>query len=139
MMRKAYQTHVTIFQALSPCPDVTPTQFAVLCVINDRGPCALTVIVRSIIIDLATVRGTVERLKKRGLVILAKGESDRRQVIASLSAEGRDVMDRMIPTAARITEVTLRNLSLPERVAFEYLLEKIALPYGDAQDDAGER
>lgn len=126
LLRKAYQTHVAIFQALSNHPQITPTQFAVLCAVRDVGPCSLTVIGRRIVMDLATVRGTIERLSNRGLVSISKDDTDRRQVIAALSPEGRQLLDDMVPIAQKITDATVQKLSVAETIALIYLLEKIS-------------
>jgi len=134
LLRKAYQTHVAIFQSLNNVPQVTPTQFAVLCAINENGPCSLTVIGRHIVMDLATVRGTIERLSDRGLVSFSRDAADRRQVIAKLTPEGRDVIAKMTPTAKAISEATVQRLNPAERIALIYLLTKISS--ADAQTDA---
>ena len=126
LLRKAYQTHVAIFQALSNHPQVTPTQFAVLCAVGNAGPCSLTVIGRRIVMDLATVRGTIERLSNRRLVSISKDDADRRQVIAELMPEGRKLLDDMVPFAQKITDATVQKLSVAETIALIYLLEKIS-------------
>ena len=126
LLRKAYQTHLAIFQSLNNHPSVTPTQFAVLCAVRDCGPCSLTVIGRRIVMDLATVRGIMERLAKRGLVSMSRGDSDRRQVIATLEPKGRKILTEMLPVAQEISEVTTQDLSVAEKVALTYLLEKLS-------------
>jgi DNA-binding MarR family transcriptional regulator len=140
LLRKAYQTHVAIFQSLNICPQITPTQFAVLCAVKDCGPCSLTVIGRRIVMDLATIRGIIERLHKRGLVSFSRDDTDRRQVIARLEPKGRELIERIIPSAQKITEVTVQKLTVAERVALQYLLEKISTtdlyPIAVERDDA---
>jgi DNA-binding MarR family transcriptional regulator len=126
LLRKAYQTHVAIFQSLNNVPQVTPTQFAVLCAVNENGPCSLTVIGRHIVMDLATVRGIIERLSDRGLVSFSRDETDRRQVIAKLTPEGQDIIVTMTPAAKAISEATVQRLNPAERVALQYLLTKIS-------------
>jgi len=126
LLRKAYQAHVAIFQALNTVPQITPTQFAVLYTLKDYGPCSLTVIGRKIVIDLATVRGTIERLSDRGLVTYSRDKADRRQVIAKLTPEGLEVVEKMVPAARRISEATVQRLNPAERVALNYLLTKIS-------------
>ena len=125
LLRKAYQSHLAIFQSLNNHPSVTPTQFAVLCAVRDLGPCSLTVIGRRIVMDLATVRGIMERLTNRGLVSMSRGDSDRRQVIATLAPKGRKILTEMLPVAQEITDATTQQLSVAEKVALTYLLEKI--------------
>jgi DNA-binding MarR family transcriptional regulator len=84
------------------------------------------VIGRRIVMDLATVRGTVERLSNRRLVSTSKDATDRRQVIAALRQEGRKLLDDMVPYAQKITNATVQKLSVAETVALIYLLEKIS-------------
>lgn len=127
LLRKAYQSHMAIFQSLSSNPQITPTQFAVLCALKDRGPCSLTDIGRHIVMDLATARGIVARLAQRGLVSFSRDSADRRQVIARLEPAGREVLDGMIPSAQQISEATVKHLTVAERVALQYLLEKISI------------
>lgn len=142
LLRKAYQTHVSIFQSLNNVPQVTPTQFAVLCAVNENGPCSLTVIGRHIVMDLATVRGTIERLSDRGLVSFSRDDADRRQVIAKLTPEGHNVISKMTPTAKAISEATVQRLNPAERVALLYLLTKIssaeASADGVTEDDSSK-
>lgn len=126
LLRKAYQAHLAIFQSLNNHPSVTPTQFAVLCAVRDCGPCSLTVIGRRIVMDLATVRGIMERLANRGLVSMSRGDNDRRQVIATLEPKGRKILAEMLPVAKEISEATTQQLSVAEKVALTYLLDKIS-------------
>jgi DNA-binding MarR family transcriptional regulator len=126
LLRKAYQAHIAIWQVLSNHPEITPTQFAVLCAVRDAGPCSLTVLGRRIVMDLATVRGIIERLSNRGLVSISKDDADRRQVITELMPEGRELIEDMVPVAQKITDATVQKLSVAETIALIYLLEKIS-------------
>ena len=49
--------------------------------------------------DAATVKGVIDRLKARGLVELTKHEADKRRLLVSLTAEGRETVERLIPLA----------------------------------------
>ena len=42
--------------------------------------------------DAATVKGVIDRLKARGLVELAKHDVDKRRLMVSLTAEGRETV-----------------------------------------------
>ena len=49
--------------------------------------------------DAATVKGVIDRLKARGLVDLTKHEVDKRRLLVSLTPEGREAIERLIPLA----------------------------------------
>ena len=125
LLRKAYQTHIAIFQEMCADPQLTSGQLAVLCTLRDRGASSLTEIGNTVIMDPATTRGVVERLKERKLIFLLTDKNDRRRVIANLTAEGRAVLDEVIPSAFAISERTMQVLDPVERVALLCLLNKI--------------
>jgi MarR family transcriptional regulator, lower aerobic nicotinate degradation pathway regulator len=126
LLRKAYQAHIAIFQQMCADPQLTAGQLAVLSALRDHGPLSLTEIGNAVVMDLATTRGIVERLKERKLAFLVTDMNDRRRVIADLSEKGRLLQARVIPSALAISEETMRTLNAVERVAFLYLLNKVS-------------
>ena len=140
LLRKAYQSHSLLFQHMCPDTQLTTAQFAVLCALRDAGACSLTDIGRAVVMDPATTRGIVGRLKDRRLVSLANDQVDRRRIIVELNGEGRALLANIIPHAIAITEATLKPFNAAERVALLYLLSKLS-SNGDpdsGQLDAGE-
>ncbi|WP_372740814.1 MarR family winged helix-turn-helix transcriptional regulator [Neptunomonas sp.] len=125
LIRKAHQRHTAIFQSLSIDKQLTPMQFSTLCTVLDRGPSSLTDIVKETAIDQATIRGVVSRLKERNLIKLVSDPADQRKVIVCVSEEGEKLVMGMLPQAREITEKTLVNLNLSERIALQYLLNKL--------------
>jgi DNA-binding MarR family transcriptional regulator len=126
LLRKAYQTHIAIFQRLCADPQLTASQFAVLCAVRDVGPCPLTIIGRKVVMDPATTRGIVERLTERGLVSFARDKEDRRRVMVALRKEGKALLGKIVPSAKEITEVTVQMLNPAEKIALVYLLNKMS-------------
>jgi DNA-binding MarR family transcriptional regulator len=125
LIRKAHQRHTAIFQDLSIDKHLTPMQFATLYTVYNQGPCSLTDLVKHTTIDQATIRGVVNRLKTRKLVELVSDVADQRKVIVCLLKEGEKMIVDMLPYARKITEKTLVNLNLSERIALQYLLKKL--------------
>ena len=125
LIRKTHQRHTAIFQQLSCDKQLTPQQFATLCVAYDHGPCSQTELVRMTAIDQATIRGVINRLHRRGLVAFQSDTRDQRKVIRQMTAEGRRLIERMLPCARQITEKTLERLNETERVALTLLLKKM--------------
>jgi DNA-binding MarR family transcriptional regulator len=139
LLRKALQYHLSIFQNRSPEPNVTGPQFALLCALRDHGPSSLALIGRIVVMDPATTRGIVERLRDRGLVSWSNDLADRRQVIVAIEPAGIQVLRRMIPAAIEVSAATVQNLNVAEQVALRFLLEKMVSPNNGAPDVAADR
>ena len=88
ILRKAHQRHLSIFAA--HIGDLTPQQFAALAKLHEIGETSQNQLGSLIAMDGATVKGVIDRLKARGLVELTRHEVDRRRLMVSLTAEGRN-------------------------------------------------
>jgi len=124
VLRKAHQRHVAIFAA--KIADLTPPQFAALAKLADVGETSQNQLGSLIAMDAATVKGVIDRLKARGLVDLTRHDVDRRRLMVSLTAEGRETVGRLVPVAERITAETLSPLSPKDTATLLRLLAKIA-------------
>ena len=125
LLRRAYQQHIAIFQNSIPDAQLTSAQFVIMCFLLDTGSSSLADVAKATVIDQATVRDVLNRLKKRDLVKIKKDYDDRRKVIVDLTESGRSLTSKMQPVAAEITENTLGNLNPAERFALEFLLKKM--------------
>jgi len=124
VLRKAHQRHVAIFA--SKVADLTPPQFAALAKLADVGETSQNQLGTLVAMDAATVKGVIDRLKARGLVELTKHDVDKRRLMVSLTAEGRETIERLIPLAEEITAETLQPLSPKEAMTLLKLLSRIA-------------
>ena len=125
LLRRNYQRHLAIFQALSFDKHLTSVQFVTLCVIHEDGPSSQVDLVHSTGIDQATIRGIISRLRTRKLIKLHPEPSDKRKVVAALTDRGTQLLEQMIPCAEAITTETLAPLNPAEREAFLFLLRKL--------------
>lgn len=132
LLRRAYQRHVAIFQQHILDSQLTAAQFVTMCAIQEHGTCSLSDIVKTTAIDQATIRGIIERLKLRELIVLSHDAADRRKVLVTLSHAGVSLVGSTVPHAADITEATFGNLNPAERVAITYLLRKMIADDGEA-------
>ena len=127
LLRRAYQRHTALFQHYIPDSQLTVAQFVVLCALRDHGGCSLSEIVKATVIDQATIRGVIERLKSRDLLQVELDALDRRKVSISLTPEGARMIAEMEPYAQAISEQTFGSLNPAERVALIFLLRKLCL------------
>jgi DNA-binding MarR family transcriptional regulator len=128
LLRRAYQTHLAIFQRNACDPQLTSVQFVTLCALRDHGPRSQADLVKITKIDQATIRGILDRLKARGLIALASDRRDRRKIIMSLTETGARLLEAMVPRAVEITELTMARLNPAERAAALFVLRKMIEP-----------
>ena len=124
VLRKANQRHLAIFSAR--IGDLTPPQFAALAKLKEIGETSQNQLGSLIAMDAATVKGVIDRLRARGLVEIGKDGTDKRRLLVSLTAEGRDLIERMVPAAVAITGETLAPLTRREATTLLRLLGRIA-------------
>lgn len=132
LLRRAYQRHTTVFQQHIPDSQLTAAQFVVLCALRDHGGSSIAEIVRTTVIDQATIRGVIERLRTRELVAVEHDKEDRRKVVVQLTAEGADMVKAMVPFGHMISERTFGELNPAERVALLFLLQKMCRNNGES-------
>jgi DNA-binding MarR family transcriptional regulator len=124
ILRKASQRHIAIFAR--HIGDLTPPQFAALAKLNEIGEASQNQLGALVAMDAATIKGVIDRLKARRLVVLSEHKEDRRRLVVSLSEEGRALIEKLLPLAERITAETLAPLNARETATFRRLLAKLA-------------
>ena len=125
LLRRAHQRHTAIFAAEMP-HGLTPTQFAVLVRLEEIGACSQNHLGRLTAMDVATIKGVVDRLKVRRLVAAKPDPNDRRRTLIDLTGKGRKIVAAARPAGAVITESTLKPLTARERASLLRLLEKVS-------------
>ena len=123
ILRRATQRHLTIFSEW--IPDLTPTQFAALAKLRELGSVSQNELGRQTAMDGATIKGVIDRLRKKGFVETEPDPDDLRRIIVSPSQAGVDAFDGYADAAEAISEKTLAPLKARERARFLELLRKI--------------
>ncbi len=124
LMRIASQRHTAIF-ATRMIEGLTPPQFATLAKLREVGPCSQNKLGRLVYLDAATIKGIVDRLGARGLVVATDDPYDRRRRAVALTEQGRAVANAAVEVAADISEATLAPLDVEERRQIVELLKKL--------------
>jgi DNA-binding MarR family transcriptional regulator len=124
ILRQVSQRHAAIFVARIG-DDLTPTQWATLAKLLERGPCSQNLLGRHTAMDAATIKGVVDRLSNRGFVETRPDPKDARRLVVVLTPTGREIAERARVNAEAITEETLRPLTAAERSILLKLLERL--------------
>lgn len=124
LMRLASQRHSAIFQKHT-LEGLTATQFSALVRLAEHGRCSQNQLGRYAAMDIATIKGVVDRLRQRGLIAAEPSPEDRRRSLISLTPEGRALVRRMYAVGLSITEETLAPLSAHEQRQLVGLLRKL--------------
>lgn len=125
ILRLASQRHAAIFQA-NTIEGLTATQFAALVRLSEHGKCSQNRLGRLAAMDVATIKGVVDRLRQKGFTLTEPDPDDKRRTLISLSPEGEALVARMKEVGARITEETLAPLGPAEQRNLIRLLQKIS-------------
>jgi|TARA_B100001093_G_scaffold358040_1_gene342629 DNA-binding MarR family transcriptional regulator len=123
IMRRVMQRHIAIFSSL--IPEMTPTQFAALAKLCELGQTSQNELGRLTSMDVATIKGVVDRLRARGLVQAAPLIGDRRRLMLTPTEEGRTLYAELVANASEVTRQTLAPLGSQEQDRLIKLLERL--------------
>jgi DNA-binding MarR family transcriptional regulator len=125
MLRVASQKHATIFQSHTN-GKLTPTQFSTLIRLSEVGTVSQNQLGRLAAMDIATIKGVVDRLKAKGLIQSEPDLVDKRRSIITLSPRGQELISELKLAGLKITKETLAPLKPKEQQALLKLLRKIS-------------
>lgn len=123
-LRRASQHHAQMMQDLLP-PGLTAPQFAVLVKLYELGSCSQNQLGRHVLMDAATVKGVVDRLRRRELVLALPDPTDRRRMLLSLSEAGSSLAGELVLAIESAEEDMLGQLRAGEQKQLAILLAKM--------------
>src|SRR5215510_10880562 len=123
ILRQVWQRHAAIF-ARDIGTNLTPTQWAALSKLAETGPCSQNQLGRLTAMDVATIKGVIDRLTARGLTETSPDLEDGRRLQVRLTRAGQQLADKVAPNALAITRETLAPLDAGEREMLMALLSK---------------
>jgi DNA-binding MarR family transcriptional regulator len=124
ILRQVSQRHSSIFAARIGS-GLTPTQWAALSKLQETGPCSQNQLGRHTAMDVATIKGVIDRLTARGLTETGPDTGDARRLLVSLTKAGQALVENETPNAVAISEETLSPLSTKEQEALLALLVRL--------------
>ena len=105
--------------------EMTPTQFAAMVRLLEEGECSQNELGRRTAMDVATIKGVVDRLRSKGLVALNPDPNDKRRTTISAAGPAGDLRAALHDMGRRITAKTLAPLTPTERKTLLRLLSKL--------------
>ncbi|MBC9879105.1 MarR family transcriptional regulator [Bradyrhizobium sp. INPA01-394B] len=124
ILRQVWQRHSAIFSR-DIGTNLTPTQWAALSKLAETGPCSQNQLGRLTAMDVATIKGVIDRLTARGLTETSQDPEDGRRLLVSLTRAGQQLAEKLAPNAMVITRETLAPLDAKERELLMALLNKL--------------
>jgi len=124
ILRQVWQRHAMIF-ARDIGINLTPTQWAALAKLQETGPCSQNLLGRLTALDVATIKGVIDRLTARGLTETSPDPEDGRRLLVSLSRAGQQLAEKAAPNALAVSRETLAPLDAKERETLMGLLGKL--------------
>jgi len=104
---------------------ITARQFMVLSVVDSLEDPSQTALCEISGIDRSTLADIVRRLVSRGLLSRRRTRQDARMYAVRITPEGKEVLQRAMPIAAKVDEALVVALSAEERELFEACLQKV--------------
>jgi MarR family transcriptional regulator, lower aerobic nicotinate degradation pathway regulator len=124
ILRQVWQRHAAIF-ARDIGINLTPTQWAALAKLSETGPCSQNQLGRLTAMDVATIKGVIDRLTARGMTETSPDPEDGRRLLVSLTRAGQQLAEKAAPAALAISKETLAPLDARERETLFSLLNKL--------------
>jgi DNA-binding MarR family transcriptional regulator len=123
VLRQVSQRHSTIFA--ERMESLTPTQWAAMVKLLEAGPCSQNQLGRITAMDVATIKGVIDRLTARGLTETGSDPEDGRRLLVSLSKAGQLAAEKALSSAIEISDATLAPLNAKERETLLGLLTRL--------------
>jgi DNA-binding MarR family transcriptional regulator len=124
ILRQVSQRHAMIF-ARDIGADLTTAQWAAMSKLAETGPCSQNQLGRLTAMDVATIKGVIDRLTARGLTETSADPEDGRRLRVSLTRAGQQLVEKVASNALAISRETLAPLDPREREMLMALLDKL--------------
>jgi len=104
---------------------ITVDQWVLLKIIEEHGQISQVDIAQEALKDTASITRILDLLQKKGLIQRIDDDFDRRKYLISLTADGQDFFNRMLPQISQIRDQVVKGLSKEEIQALKATLNKI--------------
>lgn len=115
--------------------ETTLAQYRALVVLISRGPQRMVDLARALAVSPSTAGRMCDRLLRKGMVRRYRTRADRREVLVSITAAGRDVVGEATRQRRVLLAAILANLSQAQRLEVASAFATFAAAAGEVPDD----
>lgn len=126
LIRRAHQIISAAFVDACADLDMTPSQYAALFALRQRGSVSQNELGRLIALDRSTTSIVVKSLRERALVLAAEDPADRRKTVLSLDDSGRLLLAKAEKRSAKAGEMLVATLGQDKTRLLLDLLRELA-------------
>jgi MarR family transcriptional regulator, lower aerobic nicotinate degradation pathway regulator len=124
-IRRLQQIAVAVFLQETESSGITPVQYAALQTVANVPGVDQRTLARTIGLDTSTIAAVIDRLEARGLMQRSASPDDRRVRLLSLTPDGREALQAVLPAMQRAQERILEPLPVAERAEFMRMLRTL--------------
>ena len=124
-IRRLQQIAVGIFLDETAHENITPVQFALLFAASLQAGLDQRTLAARIGLDTSTVGTVIDRLETRALIQRQVAPDDKRVRLLSVTPEGAQLLERVVPAMLRAQDRMLAPLAPAERPKFMAMLKRI--------------
>lgn len=126
LIRRMNQISTTVFhqRVKEAGYDLTPVQFAAMLSLRSNPGIEQAQIATFIAYDRATIGGVIDRLEQKNYINRVVSEKDRRARLCSLTEQGSEILENMVPIVESLQLEILSGLTGKEQKQFLALIEK---------------
>ncbi|MGN7382132.1 Uncharacterized HTH-type transcriptional regulator yusO [Chlamydia abortus] len=114
---------------------LNPTEFAVLELLFHKGDQPIQNIGKKILLTSGSMTYVIDQLEKKGLLTRKQCKEDRRITYASITEEGRLLMEDIFPKHRNVIHDMFSSLNREEQEQMIHLLKKLGLQLGSQSID----
>jgi DNA-binding MarR family transcriptional regulator len=134
-IRRLHQIAAALFTKETAEFGITSVQFGVLMTTYEHPGIDQRTLAQMIRFDASTIGGVIDRLERRGLMQRNASPTDRRVRLLALTAEGEDMLERMVPLILQARERILAPLPPTQRRTFMSMVKKLVDAHEAAVDE----
>jgi DNA-binding MarR family transcriptional regulator len=133
LIRRMHQIHLALFAEECAAFGITPVQFSIMTVADERPMLDQTELCAEVGVDRTTLANVVARLEAKGYLNRLESASDKRVRLISLTEAGRARLAKVGAPAQRAHDRTIAALPSADRALLLDLLMRLV----DAQNEYG--
>jgi DNA-binding MarR family transcriptional regulator len=137
LVRRAANLILPQFETLFAKEELTFSQWAVLMALREWEASTSGEIARHICHDAGSLTRILDQLERRGLIARLRSDADRRVITLTLTPQGLELVESLMPRVADFWNSLLSDYSHAEIKALIRLLTRLVDAAGGARDETG--